>query len=413
MKVLFSTVFAGIGLALCFCLLTQNLSVAGSTAQTVVAENALQVQESKFAKALTGLEPKGGDCGLLLGFDTDVSNNASGYEQFYDYHGPDLKKTIPNKTLFITRKGNKVKVAAKLDYIASPQKDGFVYLGQVRYFEPKPRVKNPDFESLEKDFRVKLFGFNYTRIWQTRAKNQIAAATARTLEATKAEIDEEFRKSKEKEWLQNITDYEKLSFVGDGFYIKEGFWSQVTGGPAFFQAHTKNKVVPLRNDRVSGKLKSLYAAQRIEEAFNKVKEQFGEDRWGSDEKIGYVENSTYTLARFKANTHLVGLILVDGNAHRSFHADADFGITPKSLVRYNNPKIDFAAFKQADENVIDVFVSPNQNTVFVLTKTEIIGLDVKTKNEIFRQKHDLQFNKIVMVEWATSDFVSKWEKELK
>src|SRR5262249_6124690 len=153
------------------------------------------------------------------------------------YQEPDLKKIIPNKTLFIARKGNKVKVAAKLDVIASPQKNGFVYLGQVRYFEPKTRVKNPDLEDLDKDSRVQIFGFYYTRIWQTRAKKQLAAATARTWRATKAEIDAEFRKSEEKEELQNITDYEKLSFVSDGFYIKEGFWSQITGGVAFFQAH--------------------------------------------------------------------------------------------------------------------------------------------------------------------------------
>lgn len=393
---------------LIFCFSVQTSPINISTLQTASAQSGSETRETVFAEALNGLEPKSGDSALLIGFDTDTGDNSDGYGQFYDYKKPDLNKIVANKTFLIVRKGEQMKIAAKLDYIVSPQKNGFVYLGQTRYFEAQPRVRNSDFENIG----VKPFGFNYTRIWQSKTKAGIAAAKAKTVRDTKAGIDAEFRRSKDKSFEQNITDYEKLSFVGNGFYVKQGFWAQITGGAAFFQAEEKADAASLSTKKVSGKLKSLLPKNEIEKGFEPVKAEHGDTRF-SLEKIDYINDSLYTFARIAGKTHLLGLILVDGNAHRSFLADGDFGVAPAALVKQENPAIDFAAFQKADENVVDVFISPNQNMVVVLTKTEIIGLDGQTKREIFRQKHKLQFNKIVLVEWATNDFAAKWEKELK
>ena len=52
-------------------------------------------------------------------------------------------------------------------------------------------------------------------------------------------------------------------------------------------------------------------------------------------------------------------------------------------------------FKKIESNVIDVFVSPTEDVVFILTKEELIGVDVKTLNEVF--KYNISKPEVIMV----------------
>ncbi len=377
---------------------------------------------------LSTLRPTPGNCGLLLGFDTDVSKDADSYAQFYDYTSKQSTKPATNRTIFLTRIFGKVAVSAELDFIASPQKNGFIFLGQSRYFEPKPRVHNAYLSEFERpDSTTKLFGYDYTRIWRTTRISNVAAASRNTYDRTKSEIDLRFRRAKEKEWEQNITDYQKIGYVGNGFYVRDGFWSQITGGASFFNAVELSEIVSLTNVRVSENLDSWYSRKHIVEvfrsAFNK-NHRNGKDAKYNDEDALWTEwkerlqgrfdeTPTFTLERMKGQTHLIGRLLVPGNAERSFMATADFGNAPKKLITYDNPSLDFGALKQLYPGLIDYFVSPNQNTVFLLTDKELIGIDVESRSEIFRETHAIEFNKVVMVDWSVGGYVGRWARVLK
>ena len=407
------------------------LLFSGIVAPPILAQKTL-------ADALAGLKPQSGDAGLLLGFDTDSSENAEGYGQFYDYSKPAASVTATNKTLFIARRSDKIALAANLDYIACPQKNGFVYLGQTRYFEPTPRVKNPDFD----DSNIKPFGFDYTRVWQTASRAEIPIVQTRVRAQIKSEIDRDFRRSKDKEFQQNITDYEKLSFVGDGFYMKTGFWSQITGGAAFFDAYDKAKTVFLTTQKFSIRLQDYYSKAEIIKYYrqNLVDAYSFDNKLTDDEKAGRVEDlqtkldgkpvwgwgtpaaektsdgvsvPSFRLSRVAGKTVIEGFFMMEGNSHRSFHETFNLSAARKPLVNYDNPSVDFAAFKAIYPQMVDVFVSPNQNTIIVLTDAEIIGIDVATQKEIFKQAHNLKFNKVIMIDWATGNFVGKWANELK
>jgi hypothetical protein len=361
-----------------------------------------QQQKSRFAEVLKGLKPKDGDSGLLLGFDTDTSQNSKSYAQFYDFKKPDFSKSATNKTLYLTRIGNQIKLAANLDYIASPQPQGFIYTGQVRYLE-KPRFEYCGCPKCT--YSKCLIGSDYSRIWVANYKPEVQAVRESKASEIKTIIDNEFEKLGLAS--QDVTDYEKISFIGEGFYVVEGFRSKIFGGAAWFNARTKNFLVPLLDGRITSYLKDLYTPKQIETAFGSRKQR----RWsGGDDDV--VDTATFTLSRLRGRTHVLGMIETDGNAHRTFHKPFDMGFALNKLVRYDNPPFEFDKFKSIYPTIIDLFISPNQNTIVILTKEEIIGLDVRSQKEIFKVKHNLLFNKVVMIEWATNSYVSKWQKEL-
>lgn len=396
---------------------------------SIASKAAVSDKRDSLAEAFKQLRPTSGDAGLLLAFDTDAGDDAHGYAQFYDEFTKVDEKPPTNRTYYLVRTGDSVKLAAKLDYVASPQKTGFLYLGQARYFEPKPRDKNEDLDHLESKGGLKNFAYDYSRVWRTTKKSEIPSSKRAIIAATKREIDAEYRKlqGEEREYHRNITDNEKIGFISNGYYVVDGFWSQVTGGAAWFQAYTKSEVVSLPGYKIAGTLHHWFPKRQI---IQKFEEEFNATRRNSEDakynnmnafwqmwlerlsETGTESVPTFTLERRQGRTHMVGLVLIDGNRHRSFHADADFGAAPKSLIAYDNPIIDFAKLKEVYPTLIDVYVSPNQNTVFLLTDKEIVGIDVKTRDELYRDNHDVVFNKVVMVEWATNDHVSRWWNEL-
>ncbi|MEM8640605.1 MAG: hypothetical protein AAGG51_17575 [Cyanobacteria bacterium P01_G01_bin.54] len=399
-----SSTLMGLALSLQACSLQGPAQSSLSVSLRSDLQSAQPLHQAKaqrdFLEEIRQLTPEAGDSGLLLGFDTDVSQNREGYGQFYDFREPDFPELPTNQTLYLTRIGNQVEIAEKLDYIASPQSTGFVYVGQVRYWEP-PRV-----DCLYLPNGECLIGFDYSRLWLTGSRSSIDAVREQTRNEIRNFINSEFRRVGAES--QDITEYEKISFITDGFYVLKGFHSRITGGAAFFQASTKSLVVPLQDSGITSALNDLYEPNEIDEAFGQPELL----RW--HEGVADVsEEATFTLARSQGQTQILGLIETDGNAHRSFHDAFLMGRAIDKFEIYDNPSLNFEAFKRVYPEIIDFFISPNQNTVIILSKTELIVFDVQTETEVFRAEHNLTFNKVVMVEWAIGEFVSKWKRVLR
>lgn len=198
------TILTGTVLAVQACNVTTSNSIINNDIkpQQVIQT---QPQKSKFAEVVKGLEPKDGDSGLLLGFDTDSSQNRKSYAQFYDFEKPDFSKTATNKTLYLTRVGSQIKLAAKLDYIASPQTSGFIYTGQVRYLE-KPKVEYCGCPKCT--YSKCLIGSAYSKIWVANSKQEIQLVREDKVNEIKAVIDSEFEKLGV--GSQDVTDEEKM-----------------------------------------------------------------------------------------------------------------------------------------------------------------------------------------------------------
>jgi hypothetical protein len=192
-------------------------------------------QRPSLDSILASLNPRPGDSALLIGFDTDVSKDSESYVQYYDYTQKTFTKPPTNRTVLLTRIGGEITRQRTLDFIASPQRDGFIFLGMARYFEPKPRRRNDYLSEYEKPGSdTNLFGFDYTRIWITRHLASVERERRETVARTKAEVDSQFRKSKEKEWEQNISDYQKIGFrrtIHQGWILVENNrWSGLLRG---------------------------------------------------------------------------------------------------------------------------------------------------------------------------------------
>jgi hypothetical protein len=375
------------------------------------------------------LKPTGRNSALMLGFDTDESSDAESYAQYYDDFEKLSEKKPTNQSLLFVRNDRSLELAARFDFIASPQSNGWLFLGQARYFERKPRDKNEHLDRLEKEGSLKNFAFDYSRIWTAKDLDRIGPARKAVIGRTKAQIDREYRRlpRDEREYHRNISDYEKIGWISDGYYIADGYWSLIHGGAAWFEAREESRLVHLGKQKLSGELHKWYSKKTI---LDQYKSTFDTTRRnGPDAKYNNMDATwerwsvliggksgdripTFTIERHEGQTRLIGRVLVDGNTHRSFLLEEDFGLAPKPLARYDNPVFDFSRAKAIFGDLIDVFVSPGQETVFFLTAAELIGFDVASGDELLRTRHGLKFNKVVMVEWADSRQAEKWRAEL-
>jgi len=390
---------------------------------------ALRSSNDDLEQVLSSLTPKQGRSALLLGFDTDDSDDAASYAQYYDDFEKQAKKKPTNRTLFLVREGDNLRIASSLDLIASPQSNGWLFLGQARYFESKPRDKNEHLDRLEKEGSLQNFAFDYSRVWMTNSHQMIPVVKRQLIAKTTSEINREYRKlpKGEREYHRNITDYEKIGWVANGFYIADGYWSQIHGGAAWFEAREYSRLVNIDKGKLSGNLDNWISKKQIIEKYqadfdserrNSPDAKFNDMDWTWNRWLTAIGGDdtdripTFMIERQNARTTLIGRVLVDGNMHRSFMLSADFGDAPKKLVRYDNPPIDFEKLKKFYPTLIDIYVSPDQSTVIALTDKEFIALDVFSKREVSRIEHNVIFNKVVMVEWATGEYVEKWIRAL-
>lgn len=374
-------------------------------------------------------KPRPGRSALLLAFDTDDSDDAESYSQYYDHFEKQSEKKPTNKTILFVRDGTHVRLGAELDFVASPQANGWLYLGQARYFEPKPRDRNEHLDRLEEEGSIRNFAFDYSRVWTTGDRQKIATVKNTLINRTKGKIDAEYNTlpRDEREYDRNISDYEKIGWVSGGYYIADGYWSLIHGGAAWFEANENSRLVNIANGRLSGRLSHWYSKKEI---IDRYADDFNLNHRNSpDAKYNHMESiwqqwkesisgrdkdriPTFTLARSKGRTSLIGRALVDGNTHRSFLLEVYFGPAPRKLARYDNPDFDFDKLSEAYPNLIDVFISPTQDTAFLLTDTEMIAIDIPSANELYRTLLKVKFNKVIMVEWATGRHVDQWQTEL-
>jgi hypothetical protein len=367
-------------------------------------------QPSPFAAAIpdwqvTSAKP----VSLLLAFDTDSSLNRMGYNKFYDH---DVAEFFPQsqcryQTLMWTRSADSVRLAASLPIVACPRKRGFLYAGFAGYSKA-PHPGKP--EEWCGQHCPPAFA-DCSDVWQASNAQEIGQAIAdRQLKLASGTCGTTDKDG------SNITEDWRISFVTPRVLAQQSFTAAITGGAAYFRAAEDDFESNPETGSVMH-LSGLIPANTVNRVFRSYFHQHDLNvTWGMPEEyldqLDFAQYAGFTLEDVGGAIHLIGLHSAAGNGDREFLSNVDLGLAPSSLVSYPDSGLDFSRFKQIDPQTMAVFTSPDRGTVFVLTASRIIVLDVRTKHELFNSSHDLRFNKIIMAEWAEGENTARWETQL-
>lgn len=342
---------------------------------------------------------------VLIGFDTGTtSSDKNSYGKMYDNVDSQIISNYqPLTTVGLERAGDSINLYVA-PYLIAPTVKGFKYINLINN-KTKVTANSFDDSMDQETYSNYKWESDDTRVFITSNKSDIV----RTLNKTVTNED------------ALSTHFEKLDYLTPEFVLKTGYTSEVHSGATAFNAHEfvdlqsfANKYPHKLNEIITNKkyisiLRTVH--KEIYDSDPKGDESFPWDYSGPWHKKN---DGIYSLFRKHGSIHLNALIPVWGNSARSFLADYDAGLAPKSIVIQKPFPMDFRAFVALDENVLDVFVAPNNATVYILTKTHIHAYDTSTGNRLaYYDLRDLLpngiANKVIMVEWAVGKYVSRWK----
>ena len=366
-------------------------------------------QTSRFAPAVPDWSVgESKPVSLLLAFDTDTSLNRMGYRKFYDCNVGEFfpQYQCRYQTVMWTRSGDSVRLAVSLPIVACPTKRGFLYAGFAGFSKPPDAatVKNPHYPDFVPEF------VDCGDVWQTHDPTQIKQSIAdlkRKLAAGRCGEAAKGNSNRTEDW--------RISFITPKALALEGFEAEITGDAAYFNATEYDREYSLDTESDMG-LADVLPQTTINRAFwREFRQRELKPSWGGDGPLNeydFAEYAGFTFIDAGSAIRLIGLHFAAGNAERTFLATVDLGVAPASLVNYADFGLDFAQFKKIDPKTLVVFSSPDKATIFVLTMDRMIAIDTKSRRELFNAEHGLEFNKIIMAEWAEGANTTRWETQL-
>lgn len=388
-----------------------------------------QAAQSRFARAVAGLNPQKTPSGLLIGIRSD-----DGYQ-----------------TVLLGFDGKKAEAVAALPLLATPQGETFAYL----YKQEHNTV------ALIRDDGDQTRLVQYREHWE-----ELITGSDRT----EAERDAEAAFDKEEpqavscdtcpawEW----EDYLDVAYVVPGHVTLSVYGGGYTGGA---HSNSYNDMFTVRfasvfprvfnymndesgreNTYVQSELSELYPVDRDPGVLARVQRQLlikGKLEYfidNLDNEEAYEEYDSTEYAGVdpaeidgrpgSVDTSAIDLVLqrVRGTVHLACQADAqaaytesgdylltaevDCGALQPSFLAHNTFPLDYGAFVATDSTVRDVFISPAQDIVYVLSDDTITGIDVATRNEVIQYALP-EGSIVVMAEWATGERLATWKKVLR
>ncbi len=171
-------------------------------------------------------------------------------------------------------------------------------------------------------------------------------------------------------------------------------------------------VLPLDHaNSQKGILVSAFADEGMEDIFFKSAQSHlisnGRNFKGNIKEIGREDN--FTLARRNGHWILKGRLNMDGK-----HEDFTIGLGPVGkLINYDELYPSWNDIKEKIPMAIDAYSSPNKDILIVVTSNFIMVYTIeegqisqKPIKKIGIKKGDM----VIMAEWATADYVARWEK---
>ncbi|WP_143569787.1 hypothetical protein [Tenacibaculum agarivorans] len=336
----------------------------------------------------------------LIGIESDHSEFSEGsYTVMYDSESKKKahKKYTPYQTIGIYRNKDSVSIQS-ISYLLIPTKRGFLY-GTTEVIEVKEDDESEEMSEMITD-EYKLFS-SVSKPKFFRSKKSIQS----------------FIENHNPTFEQAIqVDFEKISFVNSKFYITRGFESIVHGGATWFNATEKVNIYALDwkgslsnklTDYVSNEVKNKVV---IETVSNLEGYGFG-DEVSAETGLPWAgtinnHNKVFYDINFGTNgIQIIPLTFLWGNSSRSFLAE---GNPIKNQKMYQDLQL-----SKSEENIhskeIIVFNSPDNLTRIELKNKTLIVIDSK-RNKVLK-KVKLNYNKIIMSEFALGKYARKWKNE--
>lgn len=342
---------------------------------------------------------------LLLGFDTGhTANDTKFYDKIYDNNDKGLYNNYqPFTTIGIIRTGNNISVKTA-PYLIVPTINGFKFINLINNKNIMTKDMDEDlfYEDLYNEYK---WSQDNTNIFITANKEEILDTLNKTVTNGNA----------------LSTYFETVDYITPNFLIKSVYDSYVTYSASGVCTNVFVELVSFKNSYPK-KLRDLIPETKYIEILRNAYRGFYGDYpngsepfpWGSGPWFKK-DDGVFTLFREKGMINLRAIIPYWGSSSRKFLASYDLGIAPELLVQKTTPFMDFDSLKQINPEIVDMIVTPDNATVYLITDTEIAGFNINGGElltiinlpELFPSGFG---NKIIMVESALGKYVPKWEE---
>jgi hypothetical protein len=348
-------------------LLSINYALYG---QELIQLVGLDVDHTAFANASYG----------VMG-NSDISEDKEAYK--------------PYKTLGIYRNGNTVRIAM-LDFLLIPRMKGFSYATL--------NVVETDYDE-DADYGMPMTQGMYT-LEDSKIKPIFFDS--------RADI-EQFMEGLYPSFADAlVVDFEKFSFINSKFYTTTGFDSYVHGGATWFNGDEKINIYPLDwnngalSNRVSDCLSNAIKNEILIDAVRNVEGYISSDEvldkdfmlpWSSS--IDEFQNVFFDFRFLDNGIGILPFSQLQSNSSRSFFKEGHM-IENSDIYKLFNVK------KPKYTDVVIIY-SPDNSTRTEFVDNEISVYDTKTNTLL--KKVELDFNKVVMSEFARGKYARIWLQE--
>ncbi len=356
------------------------------------------------------LEPKAGEGLLLLGLHLEDIN---GYAPMFSSEGKPRTDVRPGYlTVLIRTHDGTARVAGSLPYLAVPQDDGFLFMGEASA-RIHQKTGGPDCEVQAcgpGELGQRPHDYDATEIWTTRDQGETGKVQTRLEAKLRAR----------RQW--GIEHTEQLVYVTPRAQCRDRTESEWTGGALWFHAEETRRLTATSGPAIDDRLVSWADDKAVRlvgnAAYETRKQGSGEgDELNLDEEadlgwghvVSFRRDVRACLDRAEGKVMVTGDLLVPGNSARSFTVSVNVKEAPAPLAPSNRITVPFAAVRAAVPAATDAFVSPAKDTVLAMAPE---GLEVVDALHGKRGAGLPVKGRPVMVEWAAGAAAERWERAL-
>ncbi|MGI6588257.1 MAG: hypothetical protein ACOX2N_05700 [Peptococcia bacterium] len=373
-------------------LLSFMLLISGCTWQDDVAGNK--------AKSTINSKPSG----LLLGIKSKYADD--------DYYHPHKYKP-QYKTLYITNDKGNVSLITQGSGILVPRDDEF-WLVNVEVERQTNTYKEISYESYLEYISVKKANGE-----PVKENNQVKYEPGELVKKYYDPIVHypgmEFSENK----------FVELTFVGSDYISQKAAYNGYLGGAHGYATNSLDTMEISKANESSGfiGISELFGKKAQTELFSQGKVYYeNHQNKGLDSEVRH--ETDWGLFRQNGKWVVKGFLGFDCQANRGSYAIFDTNIIPpKEIVSHDVLKPEWEVIKTHIPEAKDVFSSPEEDMLVVLTPEELrvytdFGEDyigeatyVINLGDIFDLEEEKEID-VIMVQWATGDYVAKWANEV-
>lgn len=348
------------------------------------------------------LDPKPSNGLLLLGVHRE---NIEGYGPMFTSEGKPRTDTRPGyMTLVIRTQNGAAELLGTLSYIALPQGDRFVYIGESSvsvHLPNSPRVTMFDGAPMPRDYDA-------TDLWKTGDRKNIPA------------VAEELAQKLKKKLSWGTENTSQLVYVTQRALCKVNTQTAVTGGALYFTGITQYSVESIDGTPIDNNFAKHVSEPELirfaSDIFGIPLEDVDLDKPVGDSFMAYGIRDDIQLCidHGEGSTRILGSILRSANSARMFSDDKPFGPAPEHLAP-GSEAIPFTALKRLFPKAFDAFVSRSHDTLLIVQPSEEGVAELIVWNALDQKiSGTLPIpGRPVMAEWAMEDKAQAWEKQLR